>query len=143
MLKGGMGVKREGVEGGGRDGVERAGDFQLKCTPNGKVIEGFVPLKNLCALQLPRGPTGGKLERLTDAAAIVVNNNKESRVSGLYANYSTLRATGQIRVRQSGAMFSYRINFCFRFGEEGKNASFARASAGLSSVKRQEVLFFS
>lgn len=91
-----------------------AAEFPTQCPSNGKVIEGFVPLKNLCALHQPRGSTGGKFECLPDVASIVVNNNKESRVSGPYANYSTLRATGQIRVRQSTAMFSYQINFCFR-----------------------------
>lgn len=38
-----------------------------------------------------RGSVGGKFECLTDAASIVVNNNKESRVSDPYANYSTHR----------------------------------------------------
>lgn len=35
------------------------------------------------------GSVGGKFECLTHAATIVVNNNKESRVSDPYANYST------------------------------------------------------
>lgn len=76
------------------------------------------------------GAVGGNFECLTDAATIVVNNNKESRVSGPYANYSTHteRATGQPRERRSRALV-------FIPGKISVFVSAAKNSAGAAGLR--------